>query len=341
MIYVVNYMMLGALSLTGRAAQQFLVWVAGIYLLVFVGARFETGCDWLGYQFRIWNFASTLPEVWARPEPLFQTLVFYLADEPQAMLLLNAVAAVITLVGFFWFASRREYPLLFLALCFPILFVQLGMSGIRQAMALGMFMLALEAFVSGRRLLVAAFIAIGSLFHTSVIVFLPLAFIVGVSVSLPRLGVAAALALPVMFVLGGDRFDVYTARYLGADIESSGVYIRVALILPSAVFFMMYQERYRQFFPRDFELMRIMALFCLALVPLMFVSSLAAHRFYFYALPVNLLILMRAPFVFVPFRAPPYLLAVPFLMVAAYQAVWLLTSRHARICYMPYESYLF
>ena len=79
------------------------------------------------------------------------------------------------LVQFFWgihvFAKRQPDPLSFLILTFPILIINMPMSGIRQGAVIGLICIALVHFSDCRPLKFIMWVLIASGFHLSAIVF--------------------------------------------------------------------------------------------------------------------------------------------------------------------------
>ena len=342
-VYVGIYWLLvvsGSSRERSRSVGSFYFWL--FFLLVFAGTREWTGCDFSGYLNRFEVYASkSIIDVLFEPEQLFSLLVLLLHEAGLDFMWLNVIASFVTLAGFFAFARRTENPTHFLALSFPILIVQLMMSGIRQAMALGVLLLALNAFRDGRRIYTLALVILASQFHSSAIVFAPLALIAGKDPSIKTLIAAAVIVAPVAVYLSAGRFETYQSRYVGTDVEAFGAVFRVALIAITAVFFELYRERYAQLYPHDFPLMRVFSILSFAVIATFAVSTLAAHRLGYYIFPVHILMLLRLPAVLQSDRYDPLLPLLPFIAYGGYVTVWFSLSRHARICYIPYDSYLF
>jgi hypothetical protein len=315
-------------------------WIA--FLFVFVGTREWTGCDFGGYLIRFYDYRMMSVETaLQKPEALFSLLNIAIIELDLDYMWLNIAASFIIFLCFALFARRLEQPVLFMALAFPILIVQLAMSGIRQGIALAFLLLALQAFIDGRKFWTAIWILIASQFHTTALMFLPLVLIVGRSPSIWVLIAATVLMSPLSIFLAGERVDVYQSRYGEGDVESFGAAFRAALVGITAVFFEILHGRYKQAYPHDYALMRLFSLFSVAVAGLVFVSSIAAHRLGYYVMPVHILMLLRLPRILNPSGRDVILQAMPFLAYGLYIAVWFSMSRHAASCYVPYESYLF
>lgn len=120
-----------------------------IVLTVFVGSREWVGCDFSGYLLRF-NFYQKVPfeAVTGNAETGFLALNYLVINMGLGYPWLNFFAAVIFFGCAVAFVLKRGDPLSILALMFPVLIVQLAMSGLRQALAVALLMLAWNAFVS-------------------------------------------------------------------------------------------------------------------------------------------------------------------------------------------------
>ena len=325
-----------------RGATLSLLVMWSIVLVIFVGTREWTGCDFGGYLNRFETYkATTLQDVWQSAEPGFVALNYLVIDLGLDYMWLNVLAATIFFVAIFTFASKREDGLALVALFFPVLVIQLGMSGIRQALAVAFLLLAWNAFAERKRIWTLLWILAASQFHTSAVVFLPMVLLIGRRVSALTMGVAVTLALPVLYYLLADRAEVYQTRYIEEDNESLGAVFRVALTTITSLAYEWYRQRYEELYPKDYPLMRAFSLFGFGTLVLYFVSTLAAHRMNYYVMPIQLLMLSRLPAVMSGGRKGSPLAIVPFLVYALYMIVWFGLSRHASACYNPYDSYLY
>lgn len=313
-----------------------------LFLILFAGTREWIGCDFGGYLNRFENFEDrTFEQVMEKSERLFSLIMLAIVAADLDYMWLNVVVSLIIFACYYAFAVRFEKPVHFLALAFPILILQLSMSGIRQAAALAILLLALNAFRDNKRVAMVFWIVVASQFHTSAIIFMPLVLMVGRNPKLTTMIGATLAVAPVAIFLAGDRVETYDARYGGGEVESFGAVFRTALVAISAVFFEVYRKTYERLYPGDYPLMRIFSIMTFLVVVVLFVSSIAAHRLGFYMMPVHIIMLLRLPRV-MSARSPDVLLAaMPFIAYGLYITVWFATSRHATVCYVPYNSYLF
>ncbi|MEM0984864.1 MAG: EpsG family protein [Pseudomonadota bacterium] len=344
MTYIGIYLALALTSFVVRRRdeQRVVLLLACLLLFLFVGTREYVGCDFTGYLNRFESYSIYPPEVSLQtPEFGFLYLNRLVVDAGGTLMWVNIACAAIFFTCFYLFARNKTNPLGLLALFFPIIIVQLSMSGIRQATALAILLLAWDAFIARNR--VGYLLALGAAasFHTSAVIFLPLVALIGRPVKLATLIPAALATLPIAYVFLGERSDVYVQRYVEGDVESFGAVFRLGLLVITAIFFEVYIRRFAVVERKMFQLLRFGSLLIFALIPAFFVSTLIVHRLGYYAATLQLYMLSSARRVN-PNRSDDALFAyLPFAAYLLYMLVWFATSRHAELCYMPYDSYIF
>jgi len=241
------------------------------------------------------------------------------------------------------FASLVRAPFAFLVLAFPVLVIQLGMSGMRQAMALGFLMLALVSFTNRERALTAIWVLVAAQFHASAVIFLPIALLVGRHLSTQRILIALGLLGPVVVYLLQDRLGVYSDRYIEqiyGENSSAGAWFRYALVVLPFFLLARWYRRVEVRFTETIELMRLFMLIAFVLAPIGLLSSVVLHRLVFYVMPVSIITLIAvAETLAVVWRAKVIRLA-PFVVYGSYILVWFTLSGHAAKCYVPYQSWL-
>lgn len=335
------------LSVEDRRQEDWALGIFGVFLLLFMGTRYETGCDYGTYEARFTNlYHSTDYKVYlSREEPGFHLLNRLVHDLGLDFMWLNVFAAFIFLTGVIRFVRLSPSPLLLLALLFPVIMVQLGMSGIRQAIALSFLLHALHSFVQGQRIKTGLWIVIGAQFHQSAYLFLPLAMMAGTNFSWKIAAASIAFVGPAAFLFLGERADVYTDRYIDqiyGENASGGALLRYALALIPCLMFEYQTKRVQRLMPGIHPLLRTFSILTIAIAPLAIISTVALHRMTYYMLPVTLLIfvctVMAIPRLHFLSRS---WLPVPAITLAVYLISWFSSSRHAAICYVPYESFLF
>jgi hypothetical protein len=142
-----------------------------LIFVVIVGLRYRVGMDWANYEAIHSNMIRfSLGNVLSGSEPLSNTLFWISKRFSNGSLITNVAAAFILMFGVFSLARQTSDPWIAIVAATPYLVVVIGMSGIRQAMAMGVFLFALAnwyRYSAAKRFI---FIAIASLFHTSAII---------------------------------------------------------------------------------------------------------------------------------------------------------------------------
>ncbi len=340
-VYIGVYFFLSMIGLAAKDNRSLIGFLfLSLFLVVFMGQRHEVGCDYTGYLHR-WtqSHAHVLDSL---PFVTNEWGFAYLTHKMQEWGWtyaghLTGISAMLV-ACYVIFARSFHHSFTILALLFPVIILQLGMSGVRQALAGGFLMLAGIAFVKGRKLWIIALILIGYQFHSAVIVFLPIAFLAGKDISAWRLMIALVLITPVSAYLLADRFESYSDRYIEQiynSQESSGGVIRYMLVMMPVVGFMFYYKKIKLQFPEVYPLLKLFALICTSLFPLLFVSTVALHRFNYYVMPFSILI-----FVYLALSGA-ISRAWPFVFYGLYSITWFIFSSHAGKCYVPYKNWIF
>lgn len=321
------------------AAYRFLV----VLFFLFSAFRFEVGCDWSGY---LNQYQSQLGAGWemalAHREPLWWLVIEATQRAGLPYPWLNVFSSAIFFAGVHVLARRQPDPLGFLILLFPILIINMPMSGIRQGAAIGLICIALSAFLDRRLIRFVFWVALAAGFHSSAFVFLLLAPLVWGNYTKGRLLLAAILAVPGVFLLatGGDA-ELAFSRYVDSSRDAFGAAYRTGVLFLSGLFFFLFLRRnWLAVFPGDYKLASLGALMMLAVFPIVAFSTVIADRLGYYFIPLQAMIFSRVPFLRGG-RMGRLLAAAPYVGLALVLIVWTSTSRHFELCYVPYQTWLF
>ena len=337
-LFVMRYVAAGHQTLSKQ-----LYFVVLFALFVFSAFRFQVGCDWGGYFFRYTGVANRdWTGIIAGREPIWWAILKGIYDSGLPYPVANIISSAIFFAGVHVLARRQPDPLAFLIFLFPILIINMPMSGIRQGAAIGIMCVAFTAFIDRRTLWFGFWILLATGFHTSAIIFMLLLPLVAGRFTLNRLIYALALSVPgAFYLLTGDAAATATSRYIGTSEEAFGAVYRVAVLTLTGLYFFAYmRSRWKRISPSDYKLASIGALgmiFALALVP---ISSVLGDRFGYYLIPIQAMIFARIPFF--PVRNYSKIhSALPYLGLLLVFGVWTQISYHFQACYVPYQSWLF
>ena len=309
-------------------------------LFAFVAFRYKVGCDWSGY-FNIFQIARNLQITWQTTEVGFWTanklLHYYELDYPY----INIVAAIAFFLGLHALANRQPNPIGVLALSFPILIMNLAMSGIRQGIAVGFFCFACNAFVETRLVRFITAIGIGGLFHSSVLFFLVLAPFVRGAYSLGRVALGGLLSAPgIYYFLTSETFDLYSKRYVGSTTEAFGAPFRTGLLALTGIAFVMFLDgKWKEESLGDYKLVKICSYLMIMTFPLCLYSSVAGDRLGYYLIPVQLMILARLPLL-IQGQYSTAIASIPYAVGGLFLITWISLSSLFEVCYSTYQLWL-
>lgn len=314
-----------------------------VALFLFAAFRFEVGCDWSGYLNEYYIYPHfTWPELTARREPLW--VISFIAQGWLGLPYpwINVFSSLIFFLGVHTMARREPNAVAFLVLLFPILIINMPMSGIRQGVAVGIMCMAYMAFVDRALVRFVALTVIAAGFHSSAAVFLLLAPLVHGEYSWKRLVFAAVLSVPGGYaLLSGDDASLAVSRYVGTDVDAAGAIFRGGFLVATAAFFLLMLRRsWAATFPNEYKLAVIGSFMMAALVVVVPVSSVIGDRIGYYLIPIQTMILARLPYLQLRWERQLMILS-PYLALFLIFAIWTSLSNHFNACYVPYQSWLF
>ncbi len=345
MTYYVTYFGLLLAAYVGRSSVQlrtafYFILLLGLFL--FSGFRFEVGCDWDGYLGNWLVQFDTYLQAWSRSEPAHWTLIHFLHQFGLPYQYLNVVTSGIFFAGLHVLARRQPNPLTFLVLAFPILIINMPMSGIRQGAAIGLLCFAFNAFRDRRLILYTSWVLAGSLFHSSSLLFLGLAPFVWGRLTKKNMVLASLLAAPGLFALTQtEAADIATSRYIDSEIDAAGAAFRLGILtLSGLLFHWKIAPAWRREFPQDYKLAAIGAWMMIGFFALVFISTVIGDRFGYYLIPIQIMIFSRIPYL-KGIKNRPLLSAAPYVALSLVFVVWTQMSGHFNQCYIPYDIRIF
>ena len=274
-----------------------LLGVALVALTLFVGLRYRVGADWSGYK-SIFKNAGLLDwvELTEHGDPGFYSLIGLLHSADLGLWSLNLACATIFMVGLCAFARRMPNPWLTISVALPYLIFVIAMSGIRQATAIGLFYLSINAYRDRRLLASVAWLILAATFHASAIVMLGVA---GLSFSRNRLQSLLIIGVTGFFASYAlsSSFDLYTLRYGQHQIQSSGTIYRILMNIIAAVPFLLLSKKFPVSGDHEMKFWRHMSWLSIACLPALAVvsSSTALDRFSLYLIPLQTYVLTWLP----------------------------------------------
>jgi hypothetical protein len=324
--------------------QKPIYYVVLLSLFVFSAFRYQVGCDWSGNYSQYTVAAdfdwSTLTNI---REPIWWAILAWMNASDLPYPIANVISSAVFFGGIHILARRQPDPLGFLVLLFPILIINMPMSGIRQGAAIGLLAIAFTAFIDRRPLKYMFWVFMASGFHSSAIVFMILLPMVTGIYTRRRLILGAVLAVPGFYLLASTAAaDVAASRYINSgNDEAAGAAFRAGLLTLSALYFFLFvRKKWQVTWSSDYSLVSIGAIGMALVLLLVPISTVIGDRFGYYLIPIQAMIFARLPFL--PFRRNASLhSALPYLGLLFFFIVWAQLSSLFEQCYSPYQTWLF
>ena len=325
-----------------NVARNQIYYIIFLALFLFSAYRYQVGCDWYGYYKLFLRFENfDYQRVLQLRDPFSMTIFYWISKMnlpyPYVFIPFN----IIFFIGVHLLARRQPDPLSFLVLLFPILIINMTMSGVRQAAAIGIICIALTAFIDRRPIRFGVWVFLASAFHSSAIVFTLLLPFASGRYNNTRLAIATLFTLLGLFLITfSDNASYAFNAYIGSGREAYGAVFRVGVLALSALYFFLFaKQKWKKTFPEDYSLVNLGAfgmILTLLLIPL---STIISDRFGYYFIVFQAIIFARLPYL--PFKNNHSLyVALPYLGILLVFLVWTQTSWHFNECYMPYKSWI-
>lgn len=347
MIYIIIIILLFAssiISLFKRNFSNLNIYYFLILILFFFSAfRYQVGCDWDGYIHSYLNSSGiNLSDIINLRDPIYYTILFFMHkfDIPQPFV--NIITSAIFFIGINSLAKRQPNPLIFLSLLFPILIMNMPMSGIRQAAAIGFICLAFVSFIDRNALRFGVYVLLASGFHSSAIIFLLMIPFVTSRFNLSLIIILLIFSLFLLLLFPfSEVISVINRLYIVKNQEAHGAIYRISYLFLSAIFFFLFiKKKWLKYFPIDYNLVKIGSIGILLLIVLIPISSVIADRFGYYFILIQTIIFARL--YYLPFNSGHLFYSlIPYFASFLIFFVWVNTSYHFQACYIPYDTWIF
>ena len=154
-----------------------LLWFLSVLILTFIiGLRFEVGGDWVAYLkfFDLSQNQSLFQLLSPFGDPGYRLLNSISGDLGFGIYGVNLFSAFIFSLGLGLFCNSLPRPMLALAVSIPYMVVVVSMGYSRQALALGIAMIALVGLGKGKQIFFVILIIIAATIHKSSVLLLPI-----------------------------------------------------------------------------------------------------------------------------------------------------------------------
>ena len=283
--------------------KNFIYWFILLFLFVFSAFRFEVGCDWRGYLISLSNATSQFGELTKSHELIWALVLLFIKVYEINYFWINVISSFIFFFGAHYMAQRQQNRIAFLLLLFPVLIINMPMSGIRQASAIGALCIAFIALLDRSTLKFTFFVFAAFLLHKSSIIFLALLPLTFGDLSKSR---ALILFIPAVLAVASlsltDAFAHYILIYgsygsSGLASEASGAIFRTGfLAVTSLHYFLFLRKPWKRYFKDDYQIILIFAWLMFVPIVVSQFSSVMGDRFAYYLIPMQVVIFTRIPY---------------------------------------------
>lgn len=322
-----------------------LVWASTfVVLLVFVGLRHHVGMDWNNYLIMIQRAnVGGWAESFRASEPGYATLLWISGQAGWGIYGAYFMGSLIFLAGLFRYARTTPHPWIALTVAMPYLVIVAGMSGARQAVAIGVLLWLVAVWNQSSLIKRGTLVLLATTFHISAAGFLVLvALDMRVRTWVKLIGVTF-FGLGVIYILSvsghGEYYDQNYGRGQTEFTQSAGASLHVALNACPALLAFIFGGRSRNVLLPD-SLHRNLAVIAILLLPVSFFASTAAGRLTLYLFPVSMMVVATMPLVVRDARLRPFVRYLFSTFFVTLMAAWLNLANNSR-AHQDYQNALF
>ena len=315
----------------------FVVGIIGVALMI--GLRFEVGTDWHNYaeQFEAtkrFSFSRAIVEL----DPAYGAINWLAIQAGAGIWLVNLTCGSLFACGLAYFAKSQPNPWLMIAVAVPYLVIVVGMGYTRQAVAIGLGMIALVAVCRESFLRFVLWVFAAAMFHSSAVILIPIVALAYSRNLLHSVFLVAAGTVIGYLVLRGDNMEHFQRIYVNPRLSSQGAAIRISMNCLPAILFLLLPRRFspNEVERRIFSYFAVLALISVGALFLMS-STTAVDRLALYLIPLQLLVFSRLPRVLAP-NTQLTMTALVIAYSALIQLIWLGLATNSRN-WIPYSVY--
>ena len=279
---------------------QRVIWaIVGLLCILLIGLRYEVGGDWENYlayldNARVSNFSlSSILETAYGNASGYMLLNWVVVQLGLGIYATNTVCAAIFIVGLIKYCQKQPIPWVALAVAIPYMVSAVAMGYTRQATALGFLLWGLSILREGNELKYLGLILLGSLFHLSVIITLPLMVFTRAKILWFYYPLFGMLFLGLFYLFstletgGRNLIEAYQIIWqYTATRYSAGGQIRTFLnVLPVLASFFVWNRI--KMISTDYKIIKWMAIASVVAIPALSLSTTLVDRLGLYLMPLQ------------------------------------------------------
>lgn len=327
---------------SNKAVKNYFWFVTGLLFILIIGLRFEIGPDWFSYMYYLERAEDV--SLWSSygrvgTDPAYIILNLIGANFFGGIYFVNTAAATIIIFCIIHFSRRQPISLLAFVVSVPYMIIVVSMGYSRQAIALGVELLAITALLNGHNRKFIVYVLIAALFHKTAIIMLPLAAIMSSKNRvLTYFYIGVVFVLAFIFILG-DRQEFLYNTYIERQKSSSGGLIRVMMnVIPGLLLF--HFKNQLGFRDNEKKFWIIISCGALACIPLLTISSTVADRIALYFMPLQIVLFSRLHYLASDIFNKNIIVASVISYYGLVLIVWLNFAGHTE-AWIPYKNVIF
>jgi hypothetical protein len=269
----------------------------GVAVIILIGFRYEVGGDWVTYLMDLdaarWQ---SLTEVLGRTDPGYILANWIAAQADFNIWAVNLLCGALFTLGLIAFCRRQPLPWLAATVAVPYLVIVVAMGYSRQAVAIGLVMLALTKLEERRFSYFLFLIFLGALFHKTAVMLAPIGMLATTRDKVWRFVYGGIVTLVLFYLLLDRDVDNLVTSYITTEYQSEGAAIRVTMNAIPALAFIASRKRFA-LSANAMKLWTILAWGSIGFIGLLvvFPSSTAVDRMALYLVPIQIFVLSRLP----------------------------------------------
>ena len=313
-----------------------------LFIFLLIGFRFEVGGDWYEYL-KSYNSIdnSTLKETLLFGDPSDRLINFISFNLSLGIYFVNIIYSLIFSLGLYFFCKQQPRAWLASSISIPYLVIVVAMGYSRQAVAIGLLMIALVYFERGILKKYIFFICLATTFHKSALIMIPLALFINTKIKFIYKFIIIFFLFFLLFIFFlKDQLDNLIVGYIQAEYSSSGAVIRIFMNSIPAIIFLIFRFKFN-LNKTQFNFWSLLC-YCQILIMLSLMispSSTAVDRIALYFIPIQIFVFSRLPDSLSYFFGNSHICL--FLIISYYSIVnfvWLFFADHS-FAWLPYKFY--
>jgi hypothetical protein len=317
----------------------------GIVLVFLIGLRHEVGGDWdryidtaYGLQKGVnFNYSSFYTGDYA-----YRLIHWISVNYLNGIYSTNLICSIFFVSGLLRFSKSMAMPWISIFISINFLVIVVSMGYTRQATAVGFLMWCLVDLINGKNMRFYVLILMGSLFHYTLLVMLPIGLIYNIGYSRKQLIFIFLLTIlsgTIAYILLHKVVDHMIYYYITIEFHhSSGAIVRVFMNFFSAIIFFVFYKKYKERF-NDYKLWLIFSIASIIIFPASFFYSTLVDRIAIYFLLIQMVVFSRIPILIESPYNRTVVLAGASIIYASALFVWLFFGNFSNH-WVPYQNML-